>query len=555
MHGFAGEERDALLPYPDGVTNSKVSLPSGWLENWLQPTTRQGEITRWFGSEDGAYEAYYKKSNIPLTYPRDYWTRTPVSGYTGTDPRTANSLSAWRVRADGDISFAPVNDGDKEAYAVRPVLLLDLGALLFKAASGDFDLSSAPASGGRESNPWILVLGGLAPLDWTIAFQSADIRPQSAAIDATGKIMTVTWAGPISPAVQRWPASADFTLVRSGVRSNPTSVTSSDVDTLVLTFTNATFQGERVTLGYNLNTDAISCDVTTTPQAIEVVDSFAGLTVINNSTVPAPDPGPTPSSETRPGSVSTTVDGTKIPGELQPDGTYLITVPYGTDISNLSVDVTPPKGGSVSPDMPVSHDFTKGPLTFTVTAEDGSKKDYTIKVQVENPAGPIEKPLFTAGVADCEIVVTRNADGTLSVKVRIPFAQGSDPTQLATVRMIANSLGLSDVSYVWVDAEGSETPVARMKAKAPYLEIRGTAADMDAIKNGVITKIEYTLRGDNGLYAQTFSNGGLKIASIPGYPSPQPTPSGGSSSGCDAGAMGLVALGLFCGVYLRRRQS
>ncbi len=229
-------------------------------------------------------------------------------------------------------------------------------------------------------------------------------------------------------------------------------------------------------------------------------------------------------------------------------------------------DATNPKvtWSSSNPDV-VSVDQTGkvtavGPGTATITATtDDGKKTATCEITVtEAPApGPTEKTLFTINVADCEIVVTRNADGTLSVKVRIPFAQNSNPALLDTVKMIASSLGLANVSYGIVNADGSETPVARMAASAPYLEIRGTAANRDAIENGVVTKIEYTLKGDNGLYAQTFANGGLKLADMPGYPSPEPTPSGSGSSGCDAGLLsgaGLAAVAL-AGMAICRKKS
>ena len=196
-----------------------------------------------------------------------------------------------------------------------------------------------------------------------------------------------------------------------------------------------------------------------------------------------------------------------------------------------------------------------------MTAQDGrTKVTYTIKVKVESPPAPTEKALFTIRSADCEIVVTQNADGTRGVKVRIPFALGSNPALLDTVRMIANSLGLSNISYSIVNADGSETPVQplqnrRAGAKAPYLQIAGTAANMDAIKNGAIEKIEYTLKGDGKTYVQTFADGGLKIAGMPGYPSPTPSPStGGSSSGCNAGVFGAFGL-MLCGAYLWRKRG
>ncbi len=290
LYGFAKEERDALLSYPDGTKDSKVSLPSGWTVDNSQ--FRYGELGLWFGLDNGAYYKGERKN-------QDYWTRTPLSSDgRDLDQRTAG---ARYVVADGDINFAPVHEGDFGAYGVRPVVLLNLGAPLFKAASDDFAPSFNSASairGGDESNPWILVLSGLEPGDWPIDFVSADRKPNGAAIDATGKTMTVSWDRAISPAVRRWPASDDFTLVRPGSGSNPISVTSSDTNDriLILTFADATRQREVVTLDYNLNTDAISFDETGTPGSADVVAGFTDLQVTNDSTV-APDPGPGPTQQ------------------------------------------------------------------------------------------------------------------------------------------------------------------------------------------------------------------------------------------------------------------
>ncbi len=547
----AFETRDGNGADPITTTNPLFLLSQGQLQQQLFGflNSNAGDNNRIaqntaYARDKGAFDS----SGIGL-----YWTRSPSSGHAG---------SAWDVSLVGNLGVYGVGGS---GVAVRPACYLNLESVIFKSGLKDFDSSSPlAAEGGGILNPWILVLGGMAPHDatWPLFVVSADCKPSGAEIDATGKVMTVSWDVALSPAVRRWPASVDFTLTRPGnVKSNPVSVTSDDQNdkVLILTFANATLRGESVTLGYNLNTDAISCDYDAPGSVASVVNSFTLPTanITNNSTATpggSADGGTKPSTVTMPTNVSATVGGEKIDAEKQTDGkTFLITVPAGTDISKLPINMTLPTGATSVPKLPTSHDFTKGPLEVTITAQDSKTTvTYTIDVKVESPAGPTEKPLFTINVADCEIVVTRNADGTLAVKVRIPFAQSSNPVLLDTVKMIASSLGLANVSYGIVNADGSETPVARMAAKAPYLEIRGTATNMDAIKNGVVTQIQYTLKGDNGLYAQTFANGGLKLADMPGYPSPEPTPSGSSSSGCDAGMAGLWGVAL-CGAYLWRQ--
>ena len=57
-----------------------------------------------------------------------------------------------------------------------------------------------------------------------------------------------------------------------------------------------------------------------------------------------------------------------------------LTVPYGTNVTSLTPTVTI-TGASVSPGSGVSQDFTN-PVTYTVTASDGSTKAYTVTVNV-----------------------------------------------------------------------------------------------------------------------------------------------------------------------------
>ncbi len=81
--------------------------------------------------------------------------------------------------------------------------------------------------------------------------------------------------------------------------------------------------------------------------------------------------------------------------------TVSLTVPYGTDVTALVPTITQ-TGSSVSPNSGVVQDFTN-PVTYTVTAEDGTTQDYTVTVTVaKNPAKAITSFNFgglTPGVA------------------------------------------------------------------------------------------------------------------------------------------------------------
>ena len=60
------------------------------------------------------------------------------------------------------------------------------------------------------------------------------------------------------------------------------------------------------------------------------------------------------------------------------------TVPMGTDVSALVPTITVSNGASIDPVSGIATDFTQ-PVTYTVTAEDGSQASYTAIVTVENP--------------------------------------------------------------------------------------------------------------------------------------------------------------------------
>lgn len=76
--------------------------------------------------------------------------------------------------------------------------------------------------------------------------------------------------------------------------------------------------------------------------------------------------------------------------------TISLTVPHGTNVTALkpTVSIT---GISVSPNSDVETDFTS-PVTYTVTAADGSTKDYTVTVNIAAPVA-VTAPTFNLAPA------------------------------------------------------------------------------------------------------------------------------------------------------------
>jgi len=96
-------------------------------------------------------------------------------------------------------------------------------------------------------------------------------------------------------------------------------------------------------------------------------------------------------------------------------GTVDIEVTWDTDVTSLVPTITVSSLATISPESGVAQDFTN-PVTYSVTAEDGSEQDWTVTVTKEStPAGvdcanplaialPAELPYTDAGQSTCGMV-------------------------------------------------------------------------------------------------------------------------------------------------------
>ena len=80
---------------------------------------------------------------------------------------------------------------------------------------------------------------------------------------------------------------------------------------------------------------------------------------------------------------------------------------YGTDIRNLAPAFGLSKGATIDPVSEMKQDFSKGPVTYKVTAQDGTTtKDYTVTVTVAEPAKKIEITKIVLAGREAEIDTT-----------------------------------------------------------------------------------------------------------------------------------------------------
>ena len=307
---FTTASKNALLsPSPDGIGGSKVTLPSLASENGAVVLAKadheqyvySGDLALWFGSNDSDFNTSMRPTLMgPHAWARlaafkggsntnPYWTRSPVAD-------NLFSTNAWQVSYYGELAHGHVLYGT--SGGVRPIVVVDLGSVVFKSGVDNFELntpSGYPA--GDPRNPYVLVLPGDIPDGMTVDFISADMPPAS--LDMNEKTLTLEWDIPVSQAVKQWPSSLDFSLLRAdGSRLNPVSIhVDGNPNKLILTFDTAALKGEVLTLDYNLNTDAISFDVTA--GTVKVMNSFANRNVDNRTgrVIPPVDPpAPAPSS-------------------------------------------------------------------------------------------------------------------------------------------------------------------------------------------------------------------------------------------------------------------
>jgi hypothetical protein len=292
------------------------------------------------------------------------------------------------------------------------------------------------------------------------------------------------------------------------------------------------------------------------------------------------DPYVPPSSGTAPTEISVTLSGAKIKAEKQTDGTWLIVLPAGSNVTALQLSFTLPAGATISPSNNSAQDFSSGPVTYTITAEDGTAAEIVVAVKVESVT-PTERQYFSTAPGLCELGYVTNEDGSVAVDLRIPLTSGADPAKIETIRAVLTSVApLGALSYAYADSGGSLVPITAKNAKrasvpAPYLQITFGAANLDAAKAGSLEKIAYWLKDDATEYMQTYTTP-LAFSEMiftdetpksEPEPDPEPKPEPGESdddpgspdpklsrSGCDAGTS-IFALCLLPLVNLGRRKA
>lgn len=141
--------------------------------------------------------------------------------------------------------------------------------------------------------------------------------------------------------------------------------------------------------------------------------------------------------------------------------TISVTMPYGTDVTNLTPIIEFSEKATVDPGSGIAQDFTN-PVTYTVTAEDGSQVHYYATVTLETPSNEKRIVSFLFEDPGIEAIIDEELK---TVEAILPF--GTDLTVLVPLITISEKATIdptpgtptdftAPVSYTVTAEDGSQ---------------------------------------------------------------------------------------------------
>ncbi|MEM8509793.1 MAG: BspA family leucine-rich repeat surface protein [Bacteroidota bacterium] len=182
--------------------------------------------------------------------------------------------------------------------------------------------------------------------------------------------------------------------------------------------------------------------------------------------------------------VAANIEGTTIMAEL----------PFGTDLTNLIPEIQVSEFASIAPASGVATDFSRGPVNYTVTAQDGvAQTVYTVSVAIE--------PDVTNPTISCPVnILVNNDPGECGAVVTFAAPTASDDRpgfSLAQTSGLASGslfpVGTTTNAYTVTDAAGNTSScsftVTVNDAEAPILDTSGDPTNMlvnNSFENGAV---------------------------------------------------------------------
>lgn len=214
-----------------------------------------------------------------------------------------------------------------------------------------------------------------------------------------------------------------------------------------------------------------------------------------------------------------------------------VTVPFGTNVTNLVPTITLSPLATVSPLGGTAADFTS-PVAYTVTAEDGTTKAYTVTVTVQaanlpNAPSGLVSSLGAAGVqltwadnADNETGFRVYRDGSLLISLPTPNLNGYEDTSAA-----AGTFYEYQVVAYNVDGESSVSNTTAITYMPPTLSLSYPANSAPGIRlkphfdwNALMGAVNYDLYlSANQVDVLNLEPSALAASNLPGIGYAQPT--------------------------------
>ncbi len=298
-----------------------------------------------------------------------------------------------------------------DVSALIPTLGLSEGASVSPTGAQDFGSSvnyTVTAEDGRTAQVWsVTVTVGAARTGKEIVSFELDEQTGSATIDATGKTVDIealfgTDLSSLVPAIS----------ISGGAAISPISGSAQDFNTPVIytvTAEDGSTQEWTVTVTDALNdkNDIVSFEL----------DEQVESAVINST-----------------------------------ESTVKITVSSGSDLSSLAPTIVVSDSATIDPSSGVSRDFTSD-VTYTVTAENGTTKEWTVSVSEQLSADTeIKSFVLEEQTGNAEI-------DSANAKIGIEVAAGTDVTALSPTLTLSDGASSSPASGATVDFSDSVTYV------------------------------------------------------------------------------------------------
>jgi alpha-tubulin suppressor-like RCC1 family protein len=146
--------------------------------------------------------------------------------------------------------------------------------------------------------------------------------------------------------------------------------------------------------------------------------------------------------------ISSDLTLTGIPGatvEKDPSGsTYSFTVPAGTNVKSLIINIPLTSGSKIEPAPGVARDYSS-PVTFTITKTDGTKQIVTVKVVVSLAGKSSEKQISTFSFGGLSPAVVAVIDHTTR-KITATVPAAADVTKLVPTLTLSPKATVSPAS-------------------------------------------------------------------------------------------------------------